>query len=445
MREKHTVAIACTCFGDEEEASARMMLRQFSSFDNVCILLVNLASEGEVTRENMDAIMARHERMMALLSEGAADVIMSPDLDPDVLRKTFALARSTWEIRSSLASEEDDPEATPISMDDLEGLWTKHHNLLWESIPKTLMPQLRPEKKDLTETDSHIGQYQIVGSMPTVTGIVKEIVNSDGEKLVVKVIDKGRIVTPSELEGIYREYRFLSTLLKHPNVVQCMDFFHSPSFAYLLFEYAGSRNLEHLLLSLQLKRLEAGQAWSCYSQLASAVQYCITKHVSHRAISMENLVVSEDNPGSYHYKLIDFQLALVAQDGTPSSTVCGRFPCMAPEMAAGTPYIPRYADLWSVGMVLLETAGGLECSTSSLSAAALQDTQVAFEELWTFFEEQGSHRQAVCSLGAQPSDEIVKALEMLLQPDPEARRLLADLSEEPPSLAPPGTSGYVTH
>merc|ERR1719149_250508 len=60
-------------------------------------------------------------------------------------------------------------------------------------------------------------------------------------------------------------------------------------------------------------------------------------------------------------KIVDFSCAMVAKDGITSITLFGDLPCQSPEMlcaSVDSPYLPKPGDCWSLGVLLLEIAGG---------------------------------------------------------------------------------------
>ncbi len=57
------------------------------------------------------------------------------------------------------------------------------------------------------------------------------IVNPD-RKVAVKIIHKADVFTPGEVEGIYREFRFLAGFTRHDNIVRAVDCFHGPKKIY---------------------------------------------------------------------------------------------------------------------------------------------------------------------------------------------------------------------
>merc|ERR1712080_233922 len=179
-------------------------------------------------------------------------------------------------------------------------------------------------------------------------GLVLQVVDPDENSFAIKVIEKNTVTTPSDLEGIYREYRFLTEIMRHPHIIRCLGMLHSISRVYLIFEFAGNQNLKCLLTSQPGQRVDVEDALNIFEQIGQAVAHCHSSDVTHRAISHNHVVLS---PGAdaqaYHCRLVDFHGAMIARGATTSRTVFGKLPCIAPEMALGAPYVPRLVDCWS--------------------------------------------------------------------------------------------------
>merc|ERR1712061_985298 len=130
------------------------------------------------------------------------------------------------------------------------------------------------------------------------------------------VISKDKIHTPGELEGIYREFRFLSGLLHHAHIVRCSDMLHATNSVYLVIDYAGQFNLAQVVSSLPGQRLDEEATLHCFEQIVRSLVYCHSKDVSHRNLMLEHIVLSEPVDSKFHCTLIDFNCAMVARGGT---------------------------------------------------------------------------------------------------------------------------------
>lgn len=292
------------------------------------------------------------------------------------------------------------------------------------------MPHFCALDKHLVETGQTVGRFRLVKKVETVGGLVLHALDDNGQSCAIKVLNKSKVFTPGDLEGIYREYRFLSEIIRHPNIVRCLTMMQSTCRVYLVFEFAGSLNLAQVLSNQPGQRFDEADTLTAFDQLVQALSYCHSKDVAHRNVSLEHIIVNGlEGTVTSHCQLCDFRSAMVARGHTTSKTSCGTLPCMAPEIALGTPYIPRHSDCWSAGIVLLESAGGLSTLSRTVpyDAGNVEPNMVA-GAIQHFFSEVGSHSAALCNNGGVRSAAIQPQLEALLKPIPDERGTMQEIA-----------------
>lgn len=427
---RHTVLVPCTFEHSEEEVSAHRILPMFTSCEHVCVFMVQLMPEGLVpSRMTCDLIMKRHD---AMLATGVDDVFMDPPSELAALRRTINMARATWELNVRRMQLMLDAEPDPVSPENMRALQTQHQRLLWESIPRVLMPHFSPMDPHLSETGHSVDKYRLLRRFETVSGTVLQAADEFNNPVAIKVIDKAKVCTPGELEGIYREFRFLSEFVSHPNVAKCLGMLHSPARVYLILEFAGNQNLAQVLAERPGQRLDEEVAIDCFDQIAQGLAHCHSVNVCHRNLSLEHVVLSQ-LPGSdlHRCRIVDLHSAMVSRGQTTSRTTCGTLPCIAPEMALGGPYMPRLADCWSAGILLLELAGGVGSLSTSVPYSSRAEPRQVAPTIQNYFRTAGSHARALAYIGAVQSKPIVANLEALVNPTPEARAQMRDVVLKP--------------
>jgi len=117
-------------------------------------------------------------------------------------------------------------------------------------------------------------------------------------------------------------------------------------------EFAGSRNLDNFIQESG-GRLQVALARGFFSEVAAGLAYCHEQHVAHRDMKPENVAITEDD----HVKILDFgQAACIDEE---REDMCGTMPFIAPEvLRQDGPYNPGFADVWSLGVLLLEMLAG---------------------------------------------------------------------------------------
>lgn len=441
IQGKSIIVFGCTFKYPEERDDAALIVGQLKAFQTVCILAVHLLPPGSnYIRHNCDNLMQTHAAIGRIA--GVADALLDPDWAPAKLKLRLKMAHRSWSANQRLLASVVADEPQPPPRHEIEALKARQHQVLWKDIPRELMPRFPPMNPDLSETDEGIGDYMLTDKMPTQFGNVWEAKDKRGRKVVIKMMAKVDVFTPSEVEGIYREYRFLAGFLKHPHIVHGIEAIHGPTRFYTVLQYAGKQNLVQYLSDRPGLRMDAKNAVCVFEKLASAVAHCHSKDVSHRSISLEHVVVRIED-GAIFPQLVDFRSAMISKKDVTSRTICGSLPCIAPEVLKGGPYSPKPCDFWSLGVLLLEMGGG----KGSFFRAVQVDEEhgkdlpddghmrgVLAHQIQSYFVKRDNHQAALACMGALQDSIILCILQSLLQPEDTRSTLQKFLpADEPPA------------
>jgi serine/threonine protein kinase len=134
----------------------------------------------------------------------------------------------------------------------------------------------------------------------------------------------------------------------HPNIVNLLHSFETSAHTYLVLEYCSMGDL-YEAIRLGRGPLETEHVRAFLLELVDAVAFMHSKGLYHRDIKPENIFLTQD--GSM--KLGDFGLATTAPWSYETCVGSDRY--MAPEQydSAGNGYSPSQADIWSIGICLL--------------------------------------------------------------------------------------------
>ncbi|CAG8113093.1 unnamed protein product [Penicillium olsonii] len=165
-----------------------------------------------------------------------------------------------------------------------------------------------------------------------------------GEEVAIKCLLKGSQPQQDRFEELEAHRRFGF----HPNLVNLIHTFDTEHHTYLVLEYCANGDL-YEAIRLDRGPLETEHVRDFMLQLLSAVDFMHANGLYHRDIKPENIFLTQD--GSM--KLGDFGLA--TQDSWCHEACVGSDRYMAPEQydPSTTGYSPAKADIWSVGICLL--------------------------------------------------------------------------------------------
>src|SRR5260221_1924411 len=154
--------------------------------------------------------------------------------------------------------------------------------------------------------------------------------------------------------------------LKHPNIVQVLDFGVEGRIPFIVMEYAPNGTLRQR--HPKGTRVLLPTIVSYVKQVASALQYAHDERLIHRDVKPENILIGVQN----QILLSDFGIATIAH-GTASQSVeamAGTIPYMAPEQIQGNPR--SASDQYSLGVVVYEWLCGDRPFHGTLTEVAMQ-------------------------------------------------------------------------
>lgn len=134
----------------------------------------------------------------------------------------------------------------------------------------------------------------------------------------------------------------------HDNIVNLIHSFETDSHLYLVLEFCGQGDLYEAIRNGH-GPLQTEHVRQFMLQLVDAVEYIHSKGIYHRDIKPENIFLTQDGA----MKLGDFGLATTDKWSFEKTVGSDRY--MAPEQfdSAGAGYSPAEADIWAIGICLL--------------------------------------------------------------------------------------------
>jgi serine/threonine protein kinase len=172
------------------------------------------------------------------------------------------------------------------------------------------------------------------------------------QNVAIKCMTKQPAANEAGVEFAYdeksEELVLHSRLGIHANIVSLIDHFETDAHVYLVLEFCSQGDLYEAIRHGH-GPLETEHVRDFMLQLVDAVSYIHSKGVYHRDIKPENIFLSQDGI----MKLGDFGLATTDKWSYEMTVGSDRY--MAPEQfdSAGAGYSPAEADIWAIGVCLL--------------------------------------------------------------------------------------------
>ncbi|XP_076022152.1 MAP/microtubule affinity-regulating kinase 3a isoform X4 [Genypterus blacodes] len=230
---------------------------------------------------------------------------------------------------------------------------TSHTNGRQDTSTRSARSGVRSRSSGADEPQQpHVGNYRLLktigkGNFAKVK-LARHILT--GREVAIKIIDKTQL-NPNSLQKLFREVRIMK-ILNHPNIVKLFEVIETERTLYLIMEYAsGGEVFDYLVAHGRMKEKEARAK---FRQIVSAVQYCHQKHIVHRDLKAENLLLDAD----MNIKIADFGFSNEFTMGNKLDTFCGSPPYAAPELFQGKKYDGPEVDVWSLGVILYTLVSG---------------------------------------------------------------------------------------
>ncbi|TAQ85631.1 hypothetical protein B7494_g6040 [Chlorociboria aeruginascens] len=153
---------------------------------------------------------------------------------------------------------------------------------------------------------------------------------------------------PFAIDDKSEELACHARLGSHPNIVNLIHSFETEAHVYIVLEFCSRGDLYEAIRN-GTGPLETEHVRQFMLELVDAVTYIHSKGMYHRDIKPENIFLTQ----SGEMKLGDFGLA--TSDKWTYETTVGSDRYMSPEQydSAGAGYSPQQADIWAVGICLL--------------------------------------------------------------------------------------------
>jgi serine/threonine protein kinase len=223
-----------------------------------------------------------------------------------------------------------------------------------------------------------------------------------------------------------REFRALSSL-KHPNIVEVLDYGENAGSPYLTLEYVEGQTLQEWIEGRP--SLEAVR--DVFSQLCDALEVVHGVGMLHRDLKPENVMLTTQNK----VKLMDFGLSKANDNSmllTREGAMVGTVLYMSPEQCRGLELDPR-SDLYALGVMLYQAVcGRVPFESQSIAEVLLAHLQVNPRSVREFRSDipRDLEQLTMSLLAKSPNERPVSATEVAAT----LRGVQSKLSVPPPQL-----------
>ncbi|KAI9694403.1 MAG: hypothetical protein M1822_000019 [Bathelium mastoideum] len=179
--------------------------------------------------------------------------------------------------------------------------------------------------------------YNVVSKLGTgaFATVYKLATTRDGNFFAAKELEKRKFMKNGVLDRRIENEMQIMQAVRHPNIVQYVDYQDVEDHLYIIMEYVPCGDLQGYLHQHEVLTEEQGRVMS--RQILGALAYLHNQKITHRDIKPDNILIASEDP--FKVKLSDFGLSKVVHDNdTFLKTFCGTLLYCAPEV------FPHYSN-----------------------------------------------------------------------------------------------------
>lgn len=239
-------------------------------------------------------------------------------------------------------------------------------------------------------------------------GVVYKGILKDGTQIAVKAL------CAESKQGVREFLTEINTIsnVRHQNLVELIGCCVEGAHRILVYEYLENNSLEHALLAKRSPNTQLNWKQRCEICIGTAqglayLHEDIEPHIVHRDIKASNILLDKD----FLPKIGDFGLAKLFPDSIThiSTKLAGTTGYLAPEYVLGG-QLTLKADVYSFGVLILETISGRSSSTSSWGTTQ----KVLLEWAWELYEEGRLLELIDPDLHTYSEEEVIKYIKVAL-------------------------------
>ena len=171
----------------------------------------------------------------------------------------------------------------------------------------------------------------------------------DQEKIIIKEINLLKL-DENERDMTMHEGIILSKL-KHPNIINCNEFYLENNKIDIIMEYAEGGDLSNKIKEQINKNqyFEEKEIIEWFIEICEGVKYIHENKIIHRDLKPLNIFLTKNNK----IKIGDFGIATLLNYKSKAKTMIGTQIYLSPEIMNNKPYDYK-SDIWNLGIILYE-------------------------------------------------------------------------------------------
>src|SRR6476469_9945335 len=199
---------------------------------------------------------------------------------------------------------------------------------------------------------------------------VHRAIDTKADRSVAIKLLRREVIADTDIAMRFRREALAATVLRHPNIVGCLETGTDDGQPFLVMELIEGEDLAARLR--HLSRLSPSEAARIGLDVARALGVAHIRGIVHRDVKPGNILLARDGRAM----VTDFGIAHLAADaeGAVPGTTLGSVHYFSPEQATGATTTPA-SDVYSLGLVLYESLTGRRAwsgdTTASLAAARI--------------------------------------------------------------------------
>lgn len=204
----------------------------------------------------------------------------------------------------------------------------------------------------LTEGMYIADRYEVLGKIGTggMSDVYRAMDHILGRRVAIKVL-KADFAEDVNFVTKFRSEAQAAASLEHPNIVNIYDVGSENGMHYIVMEYVEGITLKGYIEKKRV--LTYKEAVSIAIQVGKGIEAAHNKHIVHRDIKPQNILISTDGK----VKVTDFGIARAVNNNTIHTDVMGSVHYSSPEQARNG-YVDGKSDIYSLGIVMYEMVTG---------------------------------------------------------------------------------------